>query len=101
MAANNYDVALGPTDLNPHNIQNLSKPHLQQSSGRYPGVGYTAKYGWNDFVSDLEQGNYETLNNEGCTAFANQNTQPAVKLRMIFTNDVSVKDGEMNPYSTL
>lgn len=89
--ANYYEVVLALTELDFPNIGNLSTPNLRECIGRRPYL--TGNYTWNDLVSDLEQGNYKTLNNDECVAFARQNTQAGIKFMMMLTSDVSVKEG--------
>lgn len=55
--SNYYNAVPGPTDLDVHDIATLSRLPLQ-----YPFK--VANYTWNDFVSNLEQGNYKTLSTD-------------------------------------
>ncbi|KAF9883636.1 hypothetical protein FE257_003108 [Aspergillus nanangensis] len=92
LAAHEYGIVVGPKDLNPPDIRNLTTPTLQHCFGR-PASYFGGNLTWNELASDFERQNYEHLSSQQCTDFTNQNAQAGVKFLMVLSNDLSVHDG--------
>lgn len=86
-STNEYDVVLGPKDLDSKNIWNLTTPALEKC---FTTIGAP---NWHQFASNIARENYDRLTANQCTHFT-QNASPfGTKGIIALAADLSVSDG--------
>ncbi|KAJ6130299.1 hypothetical protein N7512_003079 [Penicillium capsulatum] len=112
-ATTEYEMVIGPKDLSPDNIWNLTTPGLEQCFTKHldltsgiplsPNMDVSTmlsqansapgKLDWHTFASSIANGQYKRLTASQCETFLNTQNPVGVKSVVALANDLSVSDG--------
>lgn len=113
-AATEYDMVIGPKDLNSDNVWSLTTPSLEKcfaaddvlpSPGLFPSPDMdmspalaldsskTGKLDWHAFASSIAEGHYHRLTTSQCEEFLNKINTVGTKSIVALTSNLSVSDG--------
>ncbi|KAF7516602.1 hypothetical protein PCG10_002055 [Penicillium crustosum] len=91
LSINQFDVVVGPYDLDSSNIWNLTTPALDKCFSSPQSI----QLGWHEFASQIAHRNYERISTEQCTE-TSQISHPGIKGIVALADNLTVSDGGDN-----
>lgn len=91
LSINQFDVVVGPYDLDSSNIWNLTTPALDKCFSGPQSTQYI-QLSWHDFASHIARGNYERISTEQCTE-TSQISHPGIRGIVALADNLTVSDG--------